>query len=1014
MKKVFILVLTALLFLTGFTVYGITLETVEAEFDEESTNIVLSAITSAPGINVLTGTTEPATFDTMPSAVRGARDASILKYDIYDNGGENVLRWICTNTDTKYPQLLINIGLENGRMYYYKADNYRTGTNTKEAHWLMYTGGSAATTLTNIPLDTWTTVTKSFTSTKTQDVLGVQHQVTGASNDSPCYYYFDNMILVPYYKVTYMDTYGENVLATDYILFDASGNFLTEFTPDKSKVEGVTGFSTYPGGDLVGSVSLYNEDVVLYAVTKKQASFTHGDVSVAVTLENGEFVFPTPESLEMSVENFRCWSDGTSFYFPGEKVADGASLTGLTFKAVCFDEKLFDVYKGELVYLFTNENVSAWNTPEYLNTKYMSTTRSRADGNASISIHKDTDGNNVSKAVNTISNAYQLFGFGASECLDSSKGTKATIEYDFKYITEASEYAKGSAFVRILNPKDSTDGFAEVYTRATLTKPSEIQEGAWYTATASAIDTTGKGWAGGVVQYQGLPTDKQMIQYIDNYAFYLYPANTFVLLTEKGNEENYIRVEAKSDTYTMPEADAENAIAWTDGANCYMIGETYNVADLQFKALYPFCQDTSKPAMAISFEGNNDIGQGNFYTNGYKYRENIIDEGRNVFHIVYRDANKGDLRLTVKPEAQFDISEYNILSFMVKPNEAWTAEDTHDATADMKFYAHSNESGAISANTLVLNRAVPVSNKYTYVEANLSGNANWNSNAAGYGFYFDIFSGSKYGGSTHIDYVRLYRAGIMTVTYNTNAPEGAEVVNEVAPDTGRGVGTGYLLKGERPEVNGYIFMGWALSSDATSEDVIEIIDLTGNTTVYAVWEKDGTYVAPEKNDSQEIRNNGKNSGIRFKTSIKPSQKEELEEFGFIVTREIFLPKNDDTTDTSALTFNFKKNDATSAEKAPLYVTGVSYDKDGNIDIINSSDVDGNIIYTAVITGIPMSAKKENIIVRTYAKYAFGDRYIVIYGEPMSNSIYAVAEEIKNENGAAYAANKDYIDTILTD
>ena len=83
-------------------------------------------------------------------------------------------------------------------------------------------------------------------------------------------------------------------------------------------------------------------------------------------------------------------------------------------------------------------------------------------------------------------------------------------------------------------------------------------------------------------------------------------------------------------------------------------------------------------------------------------------------------------------------------------------------------------------------------------------------------------------------------------------------------------------------------------------------------------------------------------------------------------------------------------------------------------MINGEEDDGSIIYTAVTTGIPDSAKKENMVVRTYGKYTLGENEIVVYGDTMTNSLYNVAKAIADENGEAYANNKAYIDSILAE
>ena len=60
----------------------------------------------------------------------------------------------------------------------------------------------------------------------------------------------------------------------------------------------------------------------------------------------------------------------------------------------------------------------------------------------------------------------------------------------------------------------------------------------------------------------------------------------------------------------------------------------------------------------------------------------------------------------------------------------------------------------------------------------------------------------------------------------------------------------------------------------------------------------------------------------------------------------------------------------------------------------------------------MSAKKEKLVLRPYAKYLISGKEVTVYGEASSASLYEIAEALKNENGEAYAANKEYIDRIL--
>ena len=138
-----------------------------------------------------------------------------------------------------------------------------------------------------------------------------------------------------------------------------------------------------------------------------------------------------------------------------------------------------------------------------------------------------------------------------------------------------------------------------------------------------------------------------------------------------------------------------------------------------------------------------------------------------------------------------------------------------------------------------------------------------------------------------------------------------------------------------------------------------------------------------------------------------SAKINLDEFGFITTREVLLPKNEDVVDYNALTFDLT-NLATGKAK---YAYGVSYRKNGD-DVVNGEGTNGEIIYTAVLTGIPLEYKNEAMAVRSYAKFEINGNTITVYGNYHSSSLYDAACAIKNS--AAYEANKEYIDSVLAE
>ena len=80
--------------------------------------------------------------------------------------------------------------------------------------------------------------------------------------------YVDNVSVVPYYKVTYMDTNGTDVLASEYVLPD-DGVFTVSETLTATVPEGMyqLGWSRQSGADSAEqSMTLAHEDVVLYPV----------------------------------------------------------------------------------------------------------------------------------------------------------------------------------------------------------------------------------------------------------------------------------------------------------------------------------------------------------------------------------------------------------------------------------------------------------------------------------------------------------------------------------------------------------------------------------------------------------------------------------------------------------------------------------------------------------------------------------------------------------------------------
>ena len=492
--------------------------------------------------------------------------------------------------------------------------------------------------------------------------------------------------------------------------------------------------------------------------------------------------------------------------------------------------------------------------------------------------------------------------------------------------------------------------------------------------------------------------------------------------------------------YTIPSPESlgmtiENFACWLtdDGIDLYPgdVIAVKNIDSIKGKTITAYCQDLTLPAAALSYEGDKNCDG----TGKYKYSELVEDEGRTALHLrQFQTSYNGngtwmtDTRSHYRVQEGFDASEYGIfqLSYKIASAKNVPTGTTPENVTEDALYEHTKPAfcGFIyygpntfygGSNGLMYignNGGIPLiyDNEYHTFEIDQSLPENnkpstpWTSGEGGkiYGFALDLVL-CNYSSDVYVDSVRVYRKGVFTVTYDTNAPAGYEdmVQTEVDPDTGRGGGTNYPLKGDRPEISTLTFRGWALTPDATPEETINVIEnFNRSTTVYAVWSN--TPATPKVDKSNiNIRSGADNvNGIRFSSSVTAKNKAMLEEYGFIIAREDILGSNE-------LTFMFKKDDS----NTPLYVYGAAYDKKNGLDI--QYDVSGsNIIFTAVCTNIPAEHYATRLVARTYAKYAVGGNAFTVYGDSVVKSIKEVAQSIKDAGGAAYEDNKDYIDSIL--
>ena len=494
---------------------------------------------------------------------------------------------------------------------------------------------------------------------------------------------------------------------------------------------------------------------------------------------------------------------------------------------------------------------------------------------------------------------------------------------------------------------------------------------------------------------------------IDNICLWYFPANAYVL--QDGESYSFAYYESGEFTFGSPESDT-NFVGWvsSDGT-VYAAGAVIAAADVSTKLLgktfTAFYQDASLPAMGMAFEGTNDksvnynigIVSGDSNVTDASY---VTEDGRTAVRI-YCENGGWNPRFHALAETPFDPNEYTIVQYVYKAvqgqNTAGT--DISGSSARLLYWTSAETNGFYTDGEHKIGGdiGIAVDNEWKTLTYDMSDTANglaahpWNKTGAIYGISASPLRAPVLSIS-YIDAIRVYRKGVVTVTYDINAPAGATVTKTVVADTNRGVGTGYYLSSDIPAVKDYDFAGWALKPDASAFETVSTINLTGDTTVYAVWVDKN---APITSDKTSIRTSGV-TGIRFKASVynKILTSEDDTEIGFLVTRSIYSDYME--SDYNGLTLDMASDG--------LALKGAAYAKtDGEVTVNHISD-DGDGVYssfTACMTGIPKGYYTENILVRPYV--TLGN--VTYYGQTKEESLYNAA---KNYTGEENQTVKDII------
>lgn len=263
---------------------------------------------------------------------------------------------------------------------------------------------------------------------------------------------------------------------------------------------------------------------------------------------------------------------------------------------------------------------------------------------------------------------------------------------------------------------------------------------------------------------------------------------------------------------------------WSDGTNVVSAGSSYTIAQTVTNFTAVWAEDTGAAIIGKNWEFNinGDVeGWTASKIDNFTTLNGVLKGASNIAVGQTPDDRISSPSIIMDPA-------YSLLKFRMKV--------TSDVSpnAGIAYFVRSGES--INADKQVNYTVTPNAGFVEYT-IDMSTHALWNANI--YQLFLDAVRGVV-GTSFEIDYIRLYRKGNHTITYNANA--GADTVTSLpASDTMAAIGTGYTLSATTPVRSGYLFTGWSTTAGGSIVSNNQI-NVTGDATLYAVWESVPTTV----------------------------------------------------------------------------------------------------------------------------------------------------------------------------
>lgn len=251
----------------------------------------------APGLNVLTGTTEVQTFDDMTTLPSTVKNAVLDDSPIAGESGKVLRHYMGESITSTYGTVgfYFSPALDRNRPYRISFKAYKWVSDssvgvTNTQLWIMKNGtagwqiakeiGSFASGKTSwyeheYTVSTFGSLTN--TSTGTSDTTDINTIYFEWQYDSLSSYnttekiYFDDVSIIPAYKVTYLDEDGTTQLRTSYE--SLTGDSFVPVVSAADANSGIIGWSKANDGTVDESIVLGNTDLTLYAVYDDSLNF---------------------------------------------------------------------------------------------------------------------------------------------------------------------------------------------------------------------------------------------------------------------------------------------------------------------------------------------------------------------------------------------------------------------------------------------------------------------------------------------------------------------------------------------------------------------------------------------------------------------------------------------------------------------------------------------------------------------------------------------------------------------